>query len=197
MDAIMILVPCPTLQRKENYSSLPRNEAFIKYKNEQFSDELIDRVRRAVLHRVEVLPGLSSLHDSILHEVIETPVDYADLYNVGAGTPFGLSHGLLQLSIFRPPSILKQMTTMGMKTMLQELEYYKLRHKLDQKHQLWQEGSHPQAIKTEAMMLQKIEYIHNNPVRRGYVDDPTHWRYSSARCYAGRTGLIDTVVDWR
>ena len=96
------------MQRKENYSSLPRNEAFIKYKNEQFSDELIDRVRRAVLHRVEVLPGLSSLHDSILHEVIETPVDYADLYNVGAGTPFGLSHGLLQLSIFRPPSILKQ-----------------------------------------------------------------------------------------
>jgi putative transposase len=32
-------------------------------------------------------------------------------------------------------------------------------------------------------MLQKLEYMHNNPVRRGYVDDPMHWRYSSARDY--------------
>ncbi len=108
-----------------------------------------------------------------------------------------LSRRVAEFKSFTATSILKQMATLGMKTMLQELEYYKLRHKLDQKHQLWQEGSHPQAIKTEAMMLQKIEYIHDNPMRRGYVDDPTHWRYSSARCYAGRKGLIDTVVDWR
>jgi phytoene desaturase (3,4-didehydrolycopene-forming) len=105
MDAIMILVPCPTLQRNEIYSSLPRNEAFIKYKNEQFPDELIDRVRTAVLHRLGVLSTLSHLQEYILHEVVETPVDYAEQYNVGAGTPFGLSHGLQQLSVFRPPSI--------------------------------------------------------------------------------------------
>ncbi|TLD39873.1 MAG: hypothetical protein JETT_3861 [Candidatus Jettenia ecosi] len=30
-------------------------------------------------------------------------------------------------------------------------------------------------------MRQKIEYIHYNPVRRGYVDDPVSWIYSSAR----------------
>jgi hypothetical protein len=35
------------------------------------------------------------------------------------------------------------------------------------------------------MMLQKLEYMHVNPVKRGYVDDPLHWRYSSARNYAG------------
>jgi hypothetical protein len=41
------------------------------------------------------------------------------------------------------------------------------------------------------MMVQKIdEYIHNNPVKRGYVDKPEHWRYSSARNYAGLEGLI-------
>ena len=33
------------------------------------------------------------------------------------------------------------------------------------------------------MLRQKIVYIHNNPVRRGYVDAPEHWRYSSARNY--------------
>ncbi len=33
------------------------------------------------------------------------------------------------------------------------------------------------------MYAQKAEYIHYNPVRRGYVDQPEHWNYSSARNY--------------
>ncbi len=33
----------------------------------------------------------------------------------------------------------------------------------------------------EKMLVQKIEYIHFNPVKRGYVESPEHWRYSSAR----------------
>jgi hypothetical protein len=69
--------------------------------------------------------------------------------------------------------------------MLRQLEELKARHKADRQYQLWQEGSHPQLIQGEEMMRQKLEYIHNNPVRRGYVDDATHWRYSSARNYAG------------
>ncbi len=89
------------------------------------------------------------------------------------------------------------MEQQGFKTLLQELKYYKLRHKTDQVHQLWQEGSHPQIIETDAIAWQKVEYIHNNPVRRGYVDDPVHWRYSSARCYAGHAELLKTTVDWR
>jgi len=43
----------------------------------------------------------------------------------------------------------------------------------------------------EDMLRQKIEYVHNNPVKRGYVDVPEHWRYSSARNYvAGDHSLI-------
>ncbi len=64
------------------------------------------------------------------------------------------------------------------------------------KHQLWQEDSHPEAIISEAMMIQKLEYIHNNPVERGYVDDPVHWRYSSARDYKGLVGLLPVDRDW-
>ena len=79
---------------------------------------------------------------------------------------------------------------------LELLEQFKARHKADQEHQLWQEGSHPQQIQTEEMMRQKLEYIHANPVKRGYVDDPTHWRYSSARNYAGMSGLIEVCTDW-
>jgi putative transposase len=62
---------------------------------------------------------------------------------------------------------------------------------------VWQEGSHPQEIYDEKMLIQKIEYIHNNPVDRGYVDDPEHWRYSSAINYAVEEGLIEVKTDWR
>ena len=44
------------------------------------------------------------------------------------------------------------------------------------------------------MLRQKIEYIHQNPVRRGYVDEPTHWRYSSARNYVGEPGLAPVTI---
>ena len=30
------------------------------------------------------------------------------------------------------------------------------------------------------MMEQKRAYLHNNPVKRGWVGEPEHWRYSSA-----------------
>src|SRR5262249_23474567 len=79
---------------------------------------------------------------------------------------------------------------------LQQLEFFKARHKTDAQFQLWQEGSHPQAIQSKDMMRQKLEYMHNNPVERGYVDFPEHWRYSSARNYQGVEGLISVQTDW-
>ena len=78
-------------------------------------------------------------------------------------------------------------------SVLRLLNFYKLRHKKDRDYQVWQEGSHPQVILNEAMMLQKIQYIHNNPVKRGYVDAPEHWRYSSARNYAGMSRMLEIV----
>jgi REP element-mobilizing transposase RayT len=80
--------------------------------------------------------------------------------------------------------------------LLQQLEFFKAKHKVDRKYQLWQEGSHPELIQDEEMMRQKLEYIHNNPVKRGYVDDPAHWRYSSARNYAGQPGILEVETNW-
>ena len=81
-------------------------------------------------------------------------------------------------------------------TLLDGLEYHRAKHKSDRPFQLWQEGSHPKVIESEAMMRQKLEYIHNNPVKRGYVSDPTHWRYSSARNYARIESLVSVTTDW-
>ena len=81
-------------------------------------------------------------------------------------------------------------------SLLRQFASSKLKHKTDRKFQFWQEGSHPKQITSDEMMEQKIEYIHYNPVKRGYVDEPTHWRYSSARNYAGLPGLIPVVTEW-
>ncbi|MFV2068225.1 MAG: transposase [Pirellulales bacterium] len=108
-----------------------------------------------------------------------------------------LSEQVARFKSYTARRIIDTMQDAGYRTLLQELQFFKLRHKTDQTYQLWQEGSHPQQIQNDEMMWQKLEYIHNNPLRRGYIDDPAHWRYSSARNYAGQPGLIDIVTDWR
>jgi REP element-mobilizing transposase RayT len=75
-----------------------------------------------------------------------------------------------------------------------QLRYAKLGYKADSSYQLWQEGLHPQQISNDEMMCQKMEYIHQNPVKRGYVDHPEDWRYSSARNYLGMKGLIPVTI---
>lgn len=50
-------------------------------------------------------------------------------------------------------------------------------------YQVWQEGSHFEAIFTEKFARQKIDYIHMNPVKAGLVKTADQWAYSSARAY--------------
>jgi REP element-mobilizing transposase RayT len=97
---------------------------------------------------------------------------------------------------FTARTIIDRLRERGAESQLHHLAFHKCSHKHDRDFQLWQEGSHPQAVQGEDMMRQKLEYIHHNPVRRGYVDVPEHWRYSSARNYAGLVGLLPVEVDW-
>lgn len=50
-------------------------------------------------------------------------------------------------------------------------------------YKVWQDGFHPIAIESEKFFLQKLNYLHENPVRKGYVETPEYWKYSSARNY--------------
>jgi putative transposase len=55
-------------------------------------------------------------------------------------------------------------------------------------NRFWQRGGGYDRKATEPRtLLQMIDYIHNNPVRRGLVAKATDWIWSSARCYAGVT----------
>jgi len=51
---------------------------------------------------------------------------------------------------------------------------------------LWQDRFHPQAIHSPAVFEQKLGYLLENPVRKGLVQNPADWWYSSAGFYQGR-----------
>ncbi len=50
-------------------------------------------------------------------------------------------------------------------------------------YKVWQDGFHPITINSEKFLRQKLKYIHENPVRKGFVTKPEDWKYSSARNY--------------
>ena len=55
-------------------------------------------------------------------------------------------------------------------------------------YRFWQRGGgYDRNVMGPTTLVQMIEYIHNNPVRRGLVPKATDWIWSSARFYAGAT----------
>jgi REP element-mobilizing transposase RayT len=91
--------------------------------------------------------------------------------------------------------IIDHLEAQHVERILARLRFAKLAHRTDREYQLWQEGIHAELMFNETIMRQKLDYIHNNPVKRGYVNLPEHWRYSSASHYAGLAGLID-IDSW-
>ena len=75
--------------------------------------------------------------------------------------------------------------------LLSRLRAAKKQHKRDREYQFWQEGSHAELIFSTDMMREKLDYIHANPVKRGYVARAEHWRYSSAGFYLTGEGLLE------
>lgn len=74
--------------------------------------------------------------------------------------------------------------------MLNRFEYaakFSIKHK---DFKFWQEGNEAKEIHTTQFLEQKLEYIHNNPVRAEIVEEPHHYKYSSAIDYADGVGLL-------
>jgi putative transposase len=62
-------------------------------------------------------------------------------------------------------------------------------------YQFWQQENHPIELITNKFIDQKLQYIHENPVKAGLVDEPWEYRYSSARDYMNnQKGLLDVEL---
>lgn len=97
---------------------------------------------------------------------------------------------------FTAKKILEMLKEENVTTILEQLSFYKKSHHKGKDYQVWEEGYQPKLMQSDEMMISKIIYIHHNPVKRGYVDEACHWRYSSARDYEGGVGLIGVERFW-
>ena len=72
-------------------------------------------------------------------------------------------------------------------------QYHGKYNKRNKVYQVWQQNNRPKVLHSPAFTYQKINYIHQNPVEAGFVNEPKGWKYSSAGDYEGEKGLIDLV----
>jgi putative transposase len=82
----------------------------------------------------------------------------------------------------------------------------KLEHQVrdrNYKYSLWQTEKNVLPIFSEKLFMEKLNYIHQNPVRAGLVERAIDYRWSSARIWAGcplenEPLLVDKdVIHWR
>ena len=61
-------------------------------------------------------------------------------------------------------------------------------------YQFWKQDNHAEGLISNSFIDQKLHYNHQNPVKDGWVEEPEHYLYSSARDSAGMKGLVPVVV---
>jgi REP element-mobilizing transposase RayT len=65
------------------------------------------------------------------------------------------------------------------------------KHVHNSTYQVWTHENHAVELFSPDFTQQKIDYIHLNPVRAGWVENPEDYLYSSARNYAGLPARIE------
>ncbi len=61
-------------------------------------------------------------------------------------------------------------------------------------YQFWRQDNHPIELTSNKITDQKLDYLHNNPVKQGFVFRPEDYPWSSMTNYMGEKGLIDVDI---
>jgi len=75
--------------------------------------------------------------------------------------------------------------------MLSRFAFNAKKHKRNSNYQVWTHENHAIHLYSNNFIAEKIEYIHNNPVRALIVQNAEDYLYSSARNYASLSALLD------
>lgn len=63
--------------------------------------------------------------------------------------------------------------------------------------QFWQRRYYDFNVWTEEKQIEKLRYMHRNPVKRGLVERPEEWPWSTFRHYAtGEIGAVEIESEW-
>lgn len=80
------------------------------------------------------------------------------------------------------------------KWMLSEFEFAGRYNSNIKNYKFWQDGNEAKEIHSTAFLEQKLNYIHENPIQAEIVENAEEYIYSSAKNYAGQTGLLNVVL---
>ena len=81
------------------------------------------------------------------------------------------------------------------KWMLDKFSFAGERNSNNERYQFWQQDSHPICLDTSDKVMQRLNYLHDNPVRAGWVWHAWEYKYSSAIDYMGKSkGLLEVVL---
>ncbi len=62
----------------------------------------------------------------------------------------------------------------------------------------WQARYYDFNVFTDGKRIEKLEYMHANPVKRGLVEKPEEWRWSSCHYYqTGNRARVEIESSWR
>ncbi len=68
------------------------------------------------------------------------------------------------------------------------------KHNRNSQYQVFTHENHAVQLYSDKFIDQKLDYIHENPVRAGIVKEPQDYLYSSATNYAEEHGVLDVVI---
>ncbi len=68
------------------------------------------------------------------------------------------------------------------------------KHSRNSHYQVFTHENHSIHLYSDKFIDQKLEYIHNNPVKAGIVKEPEHYIYSSASNYACEESILDVEI---
>jgi putative transposase len=82
-------------------------------------------------------------------------------------------------------------------TALQALKQSVARRLIGGLPHFWEKRYHDFNVFTARKIVEKLRYLHRNPVERGLVEKPEDWAWSSFRHYAtGEAGVVEIGSEW-
>ena len=96
-----------------------------------------------------------------------------------------VGNGLEQM--LQPTRRVLQPTPMRREQMLSLTQKSAKSHRRNLKYHLWQRGFYDFNIYSEEKLLEKLNYVHHNPVRAGLILSPGDYKWSSYRLYSSES----------
>ena len=82
-------------------------------------------------------------------------------------------------------------------TAIQSMKQSMAKHLIGERAHFWQRRYYDFNVCTEAKRMEKLRYMHRNPVKRGLVEKPEEWEWSSFRHYAtGCASPVELESQW-